>query len=91
MRLGGLAGRVVLCVWFGLGGLRAQQCVWPCRSHSEADGPPGAAFSARCLTLLAIFNLTPSRHCFATSVTTFLNTGVPGGLAHHEENKVSMM
>ena len=40
---------------------RARQFVLQCRSHSEADDPPGAAFFAPILTLWAILNLTPCR------------------------------
>ena len=47
----------------GLGGLRANHCVWQLRSHHDADGPPGGVQYTQFLTLLVERNLLLSL-CF---------------------------
>ena len=49
----------------------ARQFVRQCRSHSEADDPPGGATVVPFLTLWAILNLTTRHYFVATSFTTF--------------------
>ena len=68
---------------------RTRQCVWQCRSHSEADDTPGAAFFAAFFNFVGHieFNPPPLLCCnFVCSLLWlffFLKNWVLGGLAHH--------
>ena len=59
---------------------RARQFVWQCRSHSEADDSPGAAFVVPFFDFVGHVEFNPP----ATTLFQLQKTEVLGGLAHQK-------